>query len=272
MKSKISTTAIAVLGLGFACPAFGQSEGGYITSPLYLNASKLPRHFKGHDPEQIVVGVAGRFSPKREFETKAKYNSRLFAAKAKSILGKLTVNSLFATMIDQRLDDTSGKPVTSYNADTKQLSMILWFTGNEEKSLHLKKYSLYGNSYRASNAYGAETDVIRKDSYEFNLLSANYNEFGFNLASDDMFAKAKLSASVPLDKARRTKRNLHTLAIYKLVDPYVSVDKEYTRLTYSYSVEGKWEKYYLSARIQELWLYDFETGEIVSKIKRRPEK
>lgn len=76
----------------------------------------------------------------------------------------------------------------------------------------------------------------------------------------------KFTITVDPQKAKRLKDDLAVLVIVKLVDPYIlKSTSNYSEPTYPYNHGWSTSSHYLGASIEQIWLYDTETGEVLAK-------
>ena len=166
-----------------------------------------------------------------------------------------------------------------YDADQQVLRVTAWMsqvktdpliskTRETRQAITVRAIRDYKGSYVGENAYGAKKDIVKVDQNIYCLIFNNPDDFGF--AKDSFLTKIKLAATMDVDQAKLAKEGLRTLLLYRLVSPFTQEHKDHIFPKIDVPRDGEFNHYYLNARVDAIWLYNFETGEIYSKIKAAP--
>ena len=263
-------------------PATTPSEElDYSMSSVDLSADKLPPKFAGHDPEYIYKTLASRFRPKGEFETTPEFEERLRTDQEKPLVGDLTIHCILASTYCA--DSGRGRKIL-YDADRRVLQIspqIVPTTTRylvdqsppleqeleqkeEVHTVELKQIVDDKGVYVGSNAYGVKRDIHQVDEYNYLLIFNNFEDFG--LVTDNYY-RATLEVPMDADTAKVAKSHLRTMFLYRLVSPVIKIWTYTRRPEIDDPRDGDCNRYYLNAMVEEIWLYDFETGEIYKKLK-----
>ncbi|MDO9152136.1 MAG: hypothetical protein Q7U47_00215 [Paludibacter sp.] len=268
----------------------------YSIVPFDLNITKIPIYFKGVNPielynrlEKKTIGIN-----KGEFETTAQYEERLLIENLNPILGNLNELSLIALKPSKtKLYILDFK----YDADKQLLDLTLElddYRNDEERSrvydlgdrnkldirnrnrklVVLVEKITSDKSYLASNAFGASTTVYYWESTNYALYFQNWSNFtnaglnesliNFEIKVDPIIAKKIKENDLNYGK----ERILGTLYIGKLSKPY-SLIGEYFSNKATLDSPDEFKKHYkcINMNVQEIWIYNTNTGEIYTKIK-----
>jgi hypothetical protein len=218
--------------------------------PFNTKVERLPPNFKGDSMKRLYDTVES-IPEKGEMESTGAFYDRLEKA--------VDYNRYYAFV-----DSISPE----YDADGQKLSLsirtdLAW--GEPRKVL--------GGSYRASNAYGATVTVLREHYEDFGIknFSLPLNCTGKGLFACDQY---KYELTVPPERARYLKRNLRILYIgllhftneerYKHAS-YTSLEVFGSGPTISSPYDEKRVHYLVNLWIEQTWLFDFATGEILDK-------
>lgn len=242
-----------------------------------LNVSRLPQHYAGNDFVKIYTACkdnADRFV-KTQFENDQQFEKRKAGLLVSPLLGKLkygdnlalskkfmsgdfniwsiifgftaqnAVEKLFLEQMKAGLEES--RTALSYDAEKGTARITL---GSPILFERVKK-----SSYQATNAYGATVTVQRAEGtiYLLKCLPQDCTEFS-------------LIAEMSGETAQRLSQNGRVLLIGKVKEPFVKVAmpisitptfKEPREITIAVET--------LLFDVSEIWLYDFETGEIFAK-------
>lgn len=239
-----------------------------------LNTKKLPPKYLGHDLESIVENLAMRemVLKKSEFETTAEFNKRVESNKNRDIIGKLSVNDFFVQILSEDIDVIgeiipSGRPwmldwlqdptlESKYNAD--EHTFLIKIKDNPNRSqpdMNIAVMPLYITKVFPPYEDGDDTAKHK--------LVNGYNIEFINLKNSPEILLTDLSIS----RAKELKygHKLRAAAIYKVQPPYVA------QARIPEGSEGSEGSILVANRIyaviSEIWLYNFETGEILKKQK-----
>ena len=261
-------------------PAIVESKPkpAYLTLSLDLSTQRLPHSFLGHDPRAIYEIVAARFGPKSEFETTQQYKERLRLKKEKPLFGDVSVSDILGSTTDHSNDNSTGTAEMVYDADHQVFRVTAWMSEVEtdplvsteretRQAITVRAVREYKGSYVGENAYGAKTDIVKVDQNIYCLIFNNPEDFG--IARESSLTKIMLAVNMDVARAKVAKRNLRTLLLYRLVNPFSQEKKDHIYPKIDNPRDGEFNHYYLNAKVEAIWLYDFESGEIYSKINAR---
>lgn len=240
----------------------------YDENPFDLSRASLPMNYRGHDAMRLYTALTKRKKiTKDEFESTEQFNIRLAGALKKPVLGKLMINDNYAFII---------KPVVDYNADKELLSISLKQKGFDNKDsfgltsefsksyykgfngIKISDLSNKCHKYNASNAYGAIKSVMTCEiKYAYIEMSNILDEMEVGLNINNIAPKF----------AKDYKDRIRVLVIVKLIEPYADATMDYTAPTFSLSYETYKYEYDIFSNATELWVYNYNTGIVLKKIK-----
>ncbi len=116
--------------------------------------------------------------------------------------------------------------------------------------------------YVGTNSYGIKTTVRQSISYISSLTIENWNQGSWGI----------LEVKMPIDKAIIAKNNSRILFIGKLIKPIHSSGYLSSKPTIQNPKDSAWIYNYLHLNLDEVWIFNGETGEIYAKIKPQQEK
>jgi hypothetical protein len=246
---RISVAAVVfVLACG---PASGAGKKApkiqYSAEPFTITSAVLPPRFNGNSYFDLYEALlkAPALS-KGEFESTKQFELRQSDFVSKPLLGGVSRASTIAISLDPTLN---GRDFTlTYDADTAQMRVRL----NEINfprgcNLSLTSHSRQTGAYVGSNAFGAKRTVTKHDVTYFCLGGNTGHEVSFPVA---------------LEKAMKIKPNLRVLLIASFEAPYRSESSDYSAATISDPVEVLYSAYILHLKVEQVWIYDWITGEI----------
>lgn len=227
----------------------------YDTAPFNLSTQKLPQNYNGHDIEKVHTDLL-RVPEKDEFETTEAYKKRLQAA---------APPGLYAFR-DELV-------YSEYDADTEMLEIPLYL-----KTAHVtdKACTVAGiitkrienpvKKYTGKTAFGVEVEVEKHSGEEYGLAFGSDSVGGYD--SDFGVIKIRLAP----DAAKSQKSNLAMIYVCKIRASddaliFAFFDFELQTANISNPVEEDYTQNYVFADLQEIWVYDYLTGQILSKTK-----
>lgn len=268
-----------VLGLiGFLLPynSYAKSpnrankNSSYLYKSFDINTKKLIPNFKGVNIQELYNELSTRdiISEKNEFETTKQFQNRLAKEKKSTIIGLLDNKSIFAFTGE----DNSYNLDLNYNADLQKLKLKLNlndvygdFYGNKSINLKTIRSSRY---YKATNGFGAKLDVEEVSITKYKLNTLNIKSF---IKEGDENSLENISLTSDKAKNFKDSNALKLLFISKLSDP--ALHSDFTRIepTINKPTDYMYLDYYINVNLQEIWLYDKNTGNILKKIKSQTE-
>jgi hypothetical protein len=195
---------------------------------------EIPKDFVGQDLAAVTDILKVRFEGKGEFETTVAYQTRLVENKQKNIFELLPFDS---TLVFK----------ASY------LDLLLTNRYSTSKLQFKAEYNADRETYKISfyTLYGANTEIPYKNKDTFTEYQVDFANLE-QLFSSEGYGNKTYSFTFPLsvEKAKSLKLNFVALFLFKLKEPFVR--------SYSSTIIGN---------LNEIWIYNEETGEIITKQK-----
>jgi hypothetical protein len=251
----------------------------YSKTPFDKSIARVPADYKGHDLVSLFAALGAKFKGKSEFETTEAYNTRIEAAMAESVLGELTAQSTLATVVS--LSSGSEYSNLKYGADAKLLAVR---KSMDEVPIDLGEYETQSKqrvlptgidfekvlgSYTGQNAYGTKKKILKKEEYTCDLIMLNPKQFDFKKKEYDVLGNRQdidFDVTMNPDVAERVVRNLKLLVVFQTAQPFVGIAKDYHSPTIDNPLDLVVHKFYIYARVAEIWLFDSKTGEVYAKL------
>ncbi|MFH1702366.1 MAG: hypothetical protein ABIB41_02890 [Nitrospirota bacterium] len=265
------------------------------TTSRYLNVSfdpaieKIPVPYLGHDIEQVYKAFdeRKRAEQKDEFESTEQYQRRLATQDEKPLFGSVGQNSILAFV---------SSPSSAYDADSQTLKISLhtspvWQSVQIDRSrLALEiKSEITKKKSMGQNAYGAKVEIEELYVKEFELAIHNQVDFEtekdlgkswkdiqsmmseYNLPSESF--KGEMEATFvkrlkmqPAD-ARTVKDKIAALILVKPTAPFISSGATLHEATFKDPNQFLGQMYYVDVDLLEIWIYNKQSGELLTKIK-----
>ncbi len=229
----------------------------------------LPARFDGHDIVQVYETISAQFGAKDEFETSAAFEKR--------------ISSAIPTDVFAFVRELPGEPpfALRYDADrgvleiTDILSTRMIYPPSPSHALGsymhfavFRRDSLGSLQYEGSNAYGAKATVSFESANEFGIIASNafgpdyYSPIGFRL-SPDVARAAK----------ERADRALYICQLERIRDYPIAFECRFgSSPTITLPRERSYKEFGLSTRVNEVWLFNSTTGEVLARMHREPAK
>lgn len=292
IKSKlIRSIYVVVIAILSICNANGQKKknnnanvvSNYLKTSFDLNLNKIPIDFKGHNVTELYKKLAEKQVnfEKSEFETYAQYEERMRIESSKPILGNLNEESIFAIKNQEpNLYPSNFK----YDADSQEIELAIelkYFINNgghieideKRKSIEIKSFILKDKNYQGTNAFGVSKEINSTKSSVYCLLIDNWKSFAnedsnvsslvkFNFKVNPIVAKKIKETDLHLESGQ-----LKFLYIGKVVKPYTTTGHRYREATISFPYESEKNINYINFDLNEIWVYNKNTGEVYTKIK-----
>ncbi len=259
------------------------------TESFDIKASRLNKNFKVHDIEEIGKFLVKnshilKLPYKDEFETTEEYKKRIEKIDPKEKLFNTKNKQHYWAFIFDQYD------TFKYNADKKELEIKVGVTDYSLK----KKIILNTKKATASNAFGVTVDVKYTDEVEY-ILELYHPESTRSLfkrlkkfihkdnfpylaiTPDWVFydpikkinSKPHLdfssSLKLSIEKAKAIKSKLKILIITTLQSPYLMQRKEVVEPKIDDPYAGNRLENTIIAQIEQIWLYNSYTGDIIKK-------
>jgi hypothetical protein len=250
----------------------------YLGEAFDPQIERLPENFLGHDLERIFAAAAERLQLKKdEFESTSDFTERLNKLNEKPLYGNVQANSTLAFVLSPEYTVLQ----STYDADSMTMRAIqpvgeVRKSPGENlslmKSLPWKK-TTSESTYKANNAFGAETVVSKSQVLTYDIAFSIFNwtwassvksivpNFGDYIFEDSF----KVEKSI----AKETKENLRYLVIGRFASPSILTGINSVKPTFSSPKEVFEAALYVNLDILELWVFNSKTGEVY--IKRKPQ-
>lgn len=254
----------------------------YLTTSFDPNLTKIPIDFKGHNPIELYKSLRKKTTAlsKGEFETTAQFEDRVKIENSKPILGILNEQSLFSFKSkESNLDHLS----FSYDADNQLIELAIYchtFFGENsqidrsKKTIELNEIRIEKNSTIGTNAFGVSKEINSYTDDVYSLLIDNWRNFVNGGILDDLI-KIKFKVN-PVIAKQIKEVDLHYggngvlgfLYIGNIIKPF-TYDGHYYSGAPTLSYPNRFTKniYYINLKLNEIWIYNKITGEILTKIK-----
>jgi hypothetical protein len=239
----------------------------YLTGTFDPSASRLPAHFKGHDPVAITRAIETLpiLKEKSEFESTAEFEARYAKFPQQTLLGRLRGDSVLAFVVPAGADSADQ---SSFNFDADAQSMKAELDGTFALGLHFPRLELRGfrhdeGSYISTNAFGAKVRVSKFHDEDYSVT------FFTDYYKDQVFHRSdRVSFLLPMasEEARRRETGLRFLLVCRLIDPWAESEVESHDPTIDDPNEFTVKTHSLDAVLQSLWIFDERTGEVLKKV------
>jgi hypothetical protein len=228
--------------------------GGYSNEPFSLAASQLPPRYKGVN----LISLFGALldlqidNRKDEFETSKQFKERVQNLNAKTILGSLRMDSVYAFSIDppSYVGMPHGLRQMEYDADHG--SLRIFFSSDYCCSLGGSHFGT-NEAFRWKELAGLSND--NKSSWN-GLVIRNLHDFPIQTVYGTSVIPISISASP--EEAKKLKQRIKVLLIGKLEKPFISFQSGDPT---SYS--------FVHVRLAEIRVYDPGSGRVYSKLSAR---
>jgi TonB family protein len=270
--------------------------------PFDADVNSLPSPFAGHDAVVIYDLIDAKLSgvTKSEFETEAEYLRRTGEPSQRTISGSTKVGDLFAfsltgsawteTFSDDLMQSMGQNLQTAYNAQTQTLTVtvpdaLVDGTLAEDSGWRSfwRRSRRYLGEYVGSNAFGVRQRVTRWALDEM-VLVVHHGLPGTRLseqrgvsADDWLYPDCdkrdlgqSLSCSITLgaQAARNLSGNLVAVIVARPIAPFVSFESDTNTPTINAPGEIQTRTKFLHVRLEQLWLADRRTGQVLRKYSR----
>lgn len=257
---KVLGCLVLLFTLATAIVALGQSSP-YLATPFDTDKSALGVNFKGHNIAAVASAIA--HSPylknKSEFETSAEFIERYSQFRKHPLLGKLTPESEFTFVIEeQRAIGDEGYSL-KYDADARVLAAKLhayWgLEGGEQGDyLQIGSNKRHIRDYLASNAFGKKAQVSESVFHVYKLFISPHTNTTFDI---DLTPEA----------AKAVKNDARVLVLCHLESPWYITESNHFAPEIDSPSDFTVYDHYLPAVIDEVWVFNQRTGNILKKVK-----
>ncbi|HSY52073.1 MAG TPA: hypothetical protein VLC46_24945 [Thermoanaerobaculia bacterium] len=201
-------------------------------TPFVITTETLSPHFAGAEPFAVATFFLSH--PKNEMETSAEYDRRMSS----------TAGECFAFQIPDAL--------ITYDADNEKVSV----TVDGYKKFTIEKDSTLVSHYVGQNALGVKVRVSVYSAREARVIWA---------ADRDYTAPSKLTLDLPMARAvaEQKKKHLRALAVVGLTGHDVSTYVYHLTPEINRPTDVRTKHYEMNGDPFQIWIYDFETGEVL---------
>lgn len=222
----------------------------HIEGSFDVNTEKLPPDFRGHNIKKVIEKWSK--IDKDEFETTAQYEEKL---------EKIGINNVLVFREDA---------IVRYDADNQRLLIKAPWGRIIEEVTNL-------GSYMGQNAFGVKKKINRIDYVFYALktrIALDFDEH-FEWIEDKNDSYRYEIMSILPEEGKRIKDDLKWLIICKIkpadlerynsTNSITGLSRSHYKATIDDPLESKRTVYFLSVEVNEVWLFNFKTGEILKK-------
>ncbi|WP_395064738.1 hypothetical protein [Flavobacterium sp.] len=245
-----------------------------------MNLNKIPIDFRGHNTIEIYKNLKAKKTnlQKNEFETTEQFEKRLSIETERKVLGTLNEDDLFAIKSQyQNLNCLKFK----YDADNQEVELAIELKDyiNEEnkiefdgkkKSIEISKSTLKNQKYNGKNAFGVSKEINSRQELYYNLQIENWKSFinKDNLINLKFKVKPNIAKKIKEEDLYGYNGLLGFIYIGKINESLVSNGYYYSgKPTITKPYEFEYNINYIDFDLYEIWVYNKNTGEILSKVK-----
>ena len=247
--------------------------------------TKIPLNFKGQNSIELynILKKKSVEILKDEFETTTQFEDRVKSINNKPIIGNLSEDSIFVF---------KPKHINlyclnfEYDADSQDIELSLqiedqyelnYQLNDKKKAIVLNETTVKESEYKGKNAFGVSKEIHSKETNIYSLIIDNWTDFTNSGISNDLI---KFNFKVEPKIAKLIKENdlyssiidkkgqLGSLYIGKIIRPFtyeVSYNSGSPTLSKPYDYTRNYK--YINFNLEEIWIYNINTGEIYLKIK-----
>ncbi len=242
------------------------------------NDATVRSGYRGFDPEAVVAALErlGVGASKSEFETTAEYEKRKAGIGTQQLFPGILVSGRLAFVLND--PDALDTARLSYDADaqnfiiTVALNKQLLYDAPGSPVLFttvLKSNVESASHFVGENAYGATADVHRISASDFGLVVrqgtwlTTPRELPENLAPRE---GVTFKLPIPAERAKSSAAHLRVLLLGFLQSPWIYHDFRSNSATLDNPTEYSALRRYLWVDPQELWVFDEQSGIVLTKI------
>ncbi len=226
-------------------------------APFDLKVAAVDSSYKGHVCSDLMQALQIRKLSKDQYETSKDYAKRMQELSKQKYFDELKLGDTLAF-----LESKDGS--SSYDADKGVLSFTTPYLssnfkiGDGVEMLTPNVMSSSERTYEGSNAFGVKRSV--KSSHQ-KVCVVTFTNFKYGSNASSQPFKIKLS---PQD-ARALNGKIRTFYLGVLTHPYLASYSEYQKPEINNPIEQMVEGTSLLVRVQQVWLVNGDTGEVLSK-------
>lgn len=254
----------------------GAGPDGYSLTPFDESRRTLPINYIGHSIARLVTVAPKLEAHRSQYETTELFEARKRKIRSRPLFGALSGDSRFAVLVPSQI---------TYSADNERVNALVRLDKVEnvgsllELNAEPKAFKpsfareRYVGSFVGSNSFGVKRKVKRYERIEASLFFQNADDWGLGTFSDkrgDLVPEPdtiKLAAGLPRTIAPSVKPRLAVLSVFSLSEPIIAFDSNTDKATLDDPVEEETSRFFVSAEIRSLWLYDYKTGTVYARVK-----
>ncbi len=232
--------------------------------------------FLGHDVRVLVAEIDRTIAarPKSEFETSAQYKSRLNSFHAQD-WRRVTVLPIEEDSPDRLYYNSQGRVRFQYDADRQIMTGriepsanagLLNDNSNAKQGFRLQKDCLAAGHYVGSNSFGTSALVKKIACKEYILTFERSSELFEKTESYSENVVAKLEIPMAPQEAMSQKASLRVALVFRVSDATVHRRNFLTKPTIADPYETAELHRFLVVDPEELWVFDFRTGRIITRV------
>jgi hypothetical protein len=261
----------------------------YDTLPFDITREQLPHAYGGHNAQVIYNSVQNSMAKgARAGEAGGQGQGMTGLPAALPLTEVLKAGSIYAFQV-KPADISYSKREQMMRVYCQLWTVLAGGTADKVKSgFRIDYIPQVDNRYVTTAADGTKIEIEEVKFREYTVAFENLGEFPVEKSSlpakqvkdkpvislDDALKGETIVAGIPAAKAEegRQERNIRLLVVCNLVEPYVTSETMNKKGTPEKPGEYLAQHRYLQVRLLELWFYDASTGEVFTKIRRRPKQ
>ncbi|HEX2965405.1 MAG TPA: hypothetical protein VHO84_06450 [Syntrophorhabdaceae bacterium] len=259
----------------------------YLNGPFDTGMQKIPLLFVGHDVERVYNVLEQRKTAykRNKTETEAEYQNRIAGQRNTPLFESVKEDDFLAFAL---------WPTVSYDQESQTMTIGLPTTtvsvpgriDNRRLAVAVKAPVSTKETIKGQNTSGKPVEIERTEIRSFDLAVHNYAKFERNSVHsedakntieqlDPKSDSKKIEAmktpvlvqkvNLPPDKAKTMRDRFALLIIVRTVWPYTSRTSYVSRPTPADPTSVSRETNYIDVDIEQLWVYDWVSGEVVLK-------
>lgn len=234
---------IAIL-FSLILPVLVTAQGAYSSVPFDTNQTRLPRNYLGHNAVLLaapltVLGLEVKRGCDR-FEKTEECQARMNSLYERRLTKQLSARDTLAFQM--------GSGWCDYSADSETLIC----EAPMSKRYQWQNKLIRTSRYAGQNAYGAKATITLKQ-FENVIIKPTPN------------APRIVMLKLPRVRARSMFENLRVLLVGQAKQPFSVFTAVDYRPTFNDPVHVKGDNYELPFQLNQVWLYDMATGEVLVK-------
>jgi hypothetical protein len=240
----------------------------------------VPPHFLGHNADAVYEAAKKNLpsSAQSKFESRSEYNAHVFELSNKPFWGDMKASDQFAFVLGQAWSGASsegwlnGDLETYYDAEAKKMSigipLELGSPDSNQWAALWHRVRIPLGSYVGENAFGARRVVHRARVIDTDIFIEGSEWLDFYCDRKYETDHKSCSFEVDAQQARNLSRTARVIVIGTLIPPFVSNDNGLEKPSTDIPVEFRRSYRYLHLRLEQLWIVNSATGQVIKKYSR----